>query len=59
MNKSAYCSNAYRNLKFSRMLQIRLCTSIKAKGVTSAYEIKFQFNCTKLYLSKYTSLHIV
>ena len=27
----------------------------KTKAVISAYEIKFQFNCTVLYISKYTT----
>ena len=31
----------------------------KTKAVISAYEIKFQFNCTNLCISKYTSQHIV
>ena len=29
------------------------------KAVISAYEIKFQFNYAKLYISEYTSQHIV
>ena len=31
----------------------------KTKTVISAYEIKFQFNCTNLYISKYISQHVV
>ena len=31
----------------------------KTKAVISAYEIKFQFNCANLYISKYTSQYTV
>ena len=31
----------------------------KTKTVISAYEIKFQFNCTNVYNSKCTSQHII
>ena len=31
----------------------------KTKAIISAQEIKFEFNCINLHISKYTSQHIV
>ena len=56
MNKSTYCSNAYWN--FLGCYRYIFALLYKTKAVISAYEIKFQFICTNLYISKYTSQHI-